>query len=723
MTRNRRTVVEGGNEESSPNSPTGPLAWHLGVDIGGTFTDCVAIGGDGQIHHAKTLSTHEGSSDEGVLAGVELLGERAGSDSQALLSASTRFSHGTTIGTNLVVERAGARVALLATVGHGDVILMMRGNGRTAGLSPERVFNIHEASKPTPLVPRQRILEVQERIDVRGDVIVPLDVNALRGPLEDLIVRENVEAVAVSLLWSIRNPAHELEIRDLVCEIRPDMHVSLSHEVASRQGEYERTVATVIDSYIGPASSVYLDRLADRLAAKGLPTSPLIMQANGGVTTIENAKRGAAATIGSGPTGGLIGASTIARNMGHPNVIATDMGGTSFDVGLVVDGEPVVASTAVIDQYRYAMPHIDVMSIACGGGSIARVDPHAGSLQVGPDSAGSFPGPACYGRGGQEPTVTDADVVLGFLHPDRFLDGGMPLDAEAARRAIARVAEPLGLSLEEAAAGIIQVNNHAAAVLIRQRTVEAGLDPRDFVIYAFGGAGPVHAYGYAAELGARSVVVPLGNGASTLSAVGIASSDETRYFEKECQLRTPLTPDDLSPVLESVERQARSEMPGNEVVLERYALVRYAEQYYNEIPLTIGEGVLTAESCARLEADFTDEYRRLYGDGAVAVFQDIEVFGVRVRASVATPELRFNASGSGTGPAEPYEHRDIFWPTTNQWDRTPAYTGEALAVGQRVDGPALVELPHTTCAVAPGQSMEIDASGTLILHFATEETE
>ena len=485
----------------------------VGVDIGGTFTDCVALTPDRRIVHAKTPSTHATDPGEGVMAGVSELAEALGRPLSDFLGACGRVSHGTTIGTNLVVERKGARTGLLTTAGHEDALSMMRGGGRTAGLPFEQVFSVQRTAKPEPLVPRERIGAVFERVDRDGRVVAPLDEARARRTLGELLSTHRIEALAICLLWSFRNPAHERRLAEIARELAPDLFVSLSCEVSPQLGEYERAVATVINAYIGPASARYLRTTASRLSERGLAGPFLVMQANGGVIPVGAAERAPLITLDSGPAGGLAGVAKLAGAAGHGNVIATDMGGTSFDVGLVVAGRPVIAETCVLGQYTYRAPHLDVRSIACGGGSIAWVDPHTSSLRVGPHSAGSDPGPAAYGRGGREPTVTDADVVLGLVRADGFLDGRMPLDAAAARAAVARLGERLGLDVERTAAGILQVNNAAAANLIRQRTIQQGLDPRDFAIYAFGGAGPVHAFGFADELGVKTVVIPLGNGA------------------------------------------------------------------------------------------------------------------------------------------------------------------------------------------------------------------
>ena len=683
------------------------MTWAIGVDIGGTFTDCVGVDPDGRLHHAKAFSTHDRDAAEGVLEALSALAAGVGMATDELLGQTERLGHGTTIGTNLLVERRGARVALVTTAGHADALGMMRGAGRTAGLPIDRVFDVRATSKPAPLVPRAAIGELHERVSADGAVIAPLDETRAREMLRALLDGDAYEGVAVTLLWSFRNDVHERRVAEFVSELAPGAFVSLSSQTAPRQGEYERTVAAVINSYVGPASVAYLDRLADRLREAGFTGELLVMQANGGVADVAHARTRPIKLIGSGPAGGISGVSLLAGRSGHANVIATDMGGTSFEVGLLIDGRPVVAGQQVVEQHTFHQPHLDARSIACGGGSVAWVSADGG-LRVGPRSAGSTPGPAAYGRGGTEPTVTDADVVLGFLDPDAFLSGDMRLDADAASRAVAAIAEPLRLSVIEAAGGILRVNNHAAATLIRQRTLEQGLDPRDFVVYAYGGAGPLHAWGFAAELGVGQVIVPLGNGAATLSAYGIAAGDLIQHHEIECRARSPLSAAELAAAVEQAEAAARASMPGLEPQLSRVALMRYAEQLLQSVPVILRDGVLDDAACGQLLEDFDAEYERQFGAFAKALFQAVEVFAVRVEARVpgSVPKVK-RARRAATGV--PRSERQIHWPGLGSL-ATPIYDGAALGDDQRIDGPAVIELAYTTVPVAPGQRLSRDAA-------------
>jgi N-methylhydantoinase A len=696
------------------------MGYVIGVDIGGTFTDCVALTPEGRLVHSKALSTHATDPGDGVVDGIALLAQALSRPIGDLLAQTERVSHGTTIGTNLVVERKGARTGLLTTAGHVDVMSMMRGGGRTAGLPFEQVFSVHASAKPEPLIPRERIGAVYERVDRTGAVIAPLDEARARSTIRALVEAEGIEALAICLLWSFRNPAHERRLAELAREIAPGLFVSLSSEVSPQLGEYERTVATVINAYIGPASARYLRNTSARLAGNGLCNPFLVMQANGGVIPISAAEQTPLATLDSGPAGGLVGATSLARACGHRNVIATDMGGTSFDVGLVVDARPVIAETCVLSQYTYRAPHLDVRSIACGGGSIAWVDPITRSLRVGPHSAGSSPGPVAYRRGGTAPTVTDADVVLGLVRADGFLDGRMPLDAEAARAAIARLGEEIGLGVEQTAAGILKVNNAAAANLIRQRTIQQGLDPRDFAIYAFGGAGPVHAFGFAQELGVSEVVVPLGNGASTLSAYGIAASDMLLFFDQACDFELPADAGALKAALGELEARAlaAAKAQGLEparLAIERIGFLRYRGQFFQSLALPLPD-VESASFNATLRGRFNAEYARLYGEGALVMLQDVELFSLRVRVTLPLAAGPERLQRGGAAP-KPSGSRRVFWPGPMDWRETAVWDGAALRPGDLVAGPAVVELRHTTVAVAPGQTLVPDKLGNHVLRL------
>ncbi|MFD1516919.1 hydantoinase/oxoprolinase family protein [Pseudonocardia yunnanensis] len=693
------------------------VIYFIGVDIGGTFTDCVLVDRGGAQRTAKALSTKD-DPVSGVMAALARLAEVTGVDLPTLLARTSRFGHGTTIGTNAVLQRQGARVGLVATAGHSDALTMMRGSGRVAGRSIEEVFSVHGSRLPGPITVPGAVLEVHERIDASGAVVVALDTETAVEDIRRLIAEHRLDSVAIALLWSFANPEHEQALAEAIAAVAPDVFVSSSAVVSPRLGEYERTVATVMNGYVGPACSRYLGRLAERLGEAGMAEPLLVMQSHGGVLPAAAAAATPLGTIDSGPAGGLAGVAGLARTYRHDRVVATDMGGTSFDIGLVIDGKPVMAQENVIDQYTYRLPHLDVRSVACGGGTLAWFDEATGGLRVGPQSAGSEPGPACYGRGGTRPTVTDADVVLGLLRPEAFLDGRMPLDRDAAVAAIGGLATQLGLPLEDTAAGILRVNNMRAAAMIRQQTLENGHDPRDYVLYAYGGAGPVHAFGFAAESEVREVVIPLGDGASTLSAYGITSSDVVIYRELERGLLAPFEGERaevLAAAVAEVDVAARADLKAagidaGDAVVEVDALMRFREQLMHSLEIPVsrpGPDVGT-----RLLADFDAEYVRRYGSGGTAMFQGIEVFAFRARASVAAAIPTPTATvGRSSAPAS----TDVYWPGRG-WTATDVHRG--IPAGT-VTGPALVELAHTTIAVPPGASLATGGRSELRLQLST----
>jgi N-methylhydantoinase A len=678
----------------------------------------------GRLYYAKAATTQEDFA-VGMFAALAALAEECGTTVTDLVAGTERLSLGTTVGTNLLVERRGARTGLLATAGHGDSILMMRGTGRTAGLEPDLLFHPQATAKPVPLTPRALIAEIDERMDYKGDEIVPLDEEAVEAAVCRLVREAGVTAIAIAFLFSFKNPAHELRAMEIVRRVAPDVYVCCSHQVAPRLGEYERTVATVINSYVAPASAAYFGRAADRLRETGLRHPLLVMQVSGGVLPAAKAAEIPLTSLGSGPVGGLIGSLSLARRLGHTNIIATDMGGTSFEVGLIIGGEPLVGDENVIDQYRYRLPRLETTSIACGGGSLARLDPHSRSIRVGPESAGAEPGPVCYRRGGTEPTVTDADLVLGLLSADGFLGGRMPLDREAAVAAVAALGEQVGLGPDETAAGIVRINNTRAAELIRQQTVVRGYDPRDFLVYAYGGAGPLHAFAFAQELGVKGVVVPLGNGASTLSAYGCSTSDLVLNIEREQVLFAPFPVDELNSLVAELESRALASMSGmgrgaGEVEIERYGLMRYSGQWLHSLLVRLPPGELTAEALERAVDDFRSMYDTLYGSGAGLVSQGVELITTRIHAVVrlSRPDQAVEKASRKPLPrVGRLGTREIFWPDHMGRLESEVFDGRQLRHGNRVPGPAVIELPYTSIAVGVGQTLDCDVFGNFVLRL------
>ena len=529
-----------------------------GIDIGGTFTDCAIVDDRGRITTAKVPSTPANPA-EAFVAALASGADALGITLAELLGSAEQVMHGTTVATNIVVQRRGAKVGLLATVGHGEAILHMRGTGRTVGVTVDRMLDIPASNKPEPLVPRALIREVVERVDCDGDVVVQLDEASAERAIREL-VDAGVEAIAICFLWSFTNPAHERRVKELVEQLAPGVYVTASSDVAPVWGEYERTVATVLNSYVGPATQTYLDDVTRRIREAGFDRDVMIVECTGGVVPAPLAGKEALFTLGSGPVAGIMGSAYLAAEIGIRDVIAVDMGGTSFDIGLVRDGRPVTTDISVVDQYQYFVPAVDVRSIGAGGGSIAGVDEVSGGLLVGPESAGAVPGPACYSRGGTRATVTDADLLLGYLDPEFFLGGRMTLDRELAEKAVAGVAAAVGMSPVATAAGIVKVVEFAMADLIRKVTIERGFDPRDFALFIYGGAGAVHGVVLAQELGIKKVVVPMGTAAGVWSALGAASANVVHVYRVSNPQSAPFDVEQLNAVYGQLETQARAEL-------------------------------------------------------------------------------------------------------------------------------------------------------------------
>lgn len=690
----------------------------IGVDTGGTFTDGFVSGEDGTIAAAKSPSTPPDFS-RGFLDVIDELAKELGVQTPDLLSKTKYIIHGTTSTLNAVVTGDVAKVGFLTTRGHADSISMMNLEGRYAGLDPEQIQNISRTNKPEPLVQRSLVEEIDERIDYKGSVVVELDESGTRQAVARL-VGQNVEAIAVSLLWSFLNPIHEIRIREIVNEIAPGMYVAVSHEISPRIREYTRNSTTIINTQVGPRLAAYLSPLEVELRNRGLAGSLLVMQGSGGCVQAAQAPKYAVSTLGSVLTGGVVGCVHLAKALGHRNIISTDMGGTTFLVGLIQDGKPITTTTTVLNQHQINTPMVDVHTIGSGGGAIAWID-GGGNLRVGPRSAGARPGPVCYAEGGSEPTVTDADLVLGIINPDNFLGGRKKLSKKLAEDAIrTKIAEPLGLTVEEGAAAIYTIQNAQTADLVRKVVVNSGHDPRDFVIYSFGGAGPVHAASYSADIGSPEVLIPLGTTAAVFSAYGLASSDIVLTAEASDPSNWPVAPATINECYGRLEQELRSRMQEQGLEFQTIEYVREAEIRYTmqmaEVTTPVPAGVLDAKAIDAVGAEFEALYERLYGKGSGFADAGLQVITYRVRAvgmlpiRTKLPDLEIAA-----GAPESSGTRRVFLDVRKGWQETKIYDYQALKVGAKVDGPAVVETPTTTIAIPEGSRGTVDRLGNLVL--------
>ena len=616
--------------------------------------------------------------------------------------------HGTTITTNAVLTGGGARTALLTTEGFRDILQMRRG-------VKEGDQYDYRIPQPRPLIERRQVHEVPERIDFRGQELTPLDEHALRE-IAAALREDDVEAVAVSLLWSFVNPAHEQRAAEILREALPEAYVSLSSEVIPQLRVYERSSTTALNAYVGPVLSRYLDELGQRLADGGFAGTLLIMQSNGGVMTPEFSSRFAVNTLLSGPAGGPEAGVSYGALHGIEDLMTVDMGGTSFDVALVEGGQAVTTTEGQVGGHRVALPTLDIHTIGAGGGSIARVD-EGGLLTVGPQSAGSDPGPASYGRGGSRPTVTDADLLLGYLDPQMFAGGDIPLDVERARTTMAdQVGEPLGLSVQQAAQGVYTLVNTTMANAVRFISVERGKDPREFALVVAGGAGPLHAGPIAAELGIPLVLVP--RESSVFCAAGMVISDlKHDYVRTFARALDAEAVDEANGMLAQMADEARETLRGQGVGEERIAVRVSADLHYvgqfHEVEVEADGASLALDA---LQGAFHRRHHALYGHSVPGA--PLELINVRVRAEGRTskPSYAPRAQESEDPSAARKGERPAIFDGVEH--RTPVFDGLALRHGNRLEGPALVEQPTTTIVLPPGFVLECDRYDNYLLHPA-----
>lgn len=655
----------------------------LGVDVGGTFTDAVLID-DGAVHTAKVPTT-PGEESAGVMTAVGAVLERAGADAADVAV----FAHGMTVGTNALLEERGARTALIATRGFADLLEI----GRQDRPHLYRLC----APKPVPLVEPALRLEAEERIAPTG-VITALTEDERRR-LATRVRESGAESVAICLLFSYLDPTHERSLAEHLRAELPGVHVSASHEVLPRFREYERCSTTTIDAYLSPLLGRYLGRLEEAAATAGLP-SPLVMQSSGGVAPAAEAGRAGAWSVLSGPAGGAVGAGLLSRAGGDGNVLGFDMGGTSCDVCVVEDGEVRRTGSRRVAGRTIQLPMVDVHTVGAGGGSIGWRD-SGGALRVGPRSAGSDPGPACYGRGGTEPTVTDADLLLGHLAADSRLAGGVALDARAAEAAVSALADSLDLEPLEAAAGIVRVADQEMLRALRVVTVERGIDPRRFALMPFGGAGPMHAAAIAAELGIETILCPRAGG--VLSAFGLCASERRRDTARTVMLSggdltAARVAEEVGALIAATD--AEFEQAHAEVVYE----MRYAGQAF-ELPVPGSTDPDPVDLRQRFEELHEERYGHRDPEGEVVLVD------IRLALVVPGPDLRPEAAATG---APERTSRPVRFGA--EWIETPVLRGEPGA-GTAANGPVVFELPETTLVLPPHWRAEVDAAGTIVARF------
>jgi N-methylhydantoinase A len=687
----------------------------IGVDTGGTFTDTVVTTDEGTVALGKALSTPS-AVEVGVLDSLRDAARGARRTLGELLAGTDVLAHGTTVGLNAVLTRRGARVGIVTTAGFESTFAIAKAN-KIIGLDERELRTPVRWDKPAALVAREAVVGVRERIDRNGDVVVPL-VEADVAHAVDRLRALGVESVAVCLLWSVANPVHEQRVADLLSRVAPDLRVAVSSELAPRIGEYERMSTTVLDAYVGPLMSNYLARLEKLLRDEGFGGELLVMRMDGSVQPAALVGRAPVAALQSGPVAGVAAARMLGVRLGHPDVITADVGGTSFDVGLVVDGDVRHLPRPMIDRHPIALPVVDVTSIGTGGGSVVWLDERLGALRVGPDSAGADPGPACYARGGDRPTVTDAAAVLGYV---TRLSGDLQLDVDAARRVLGeQIATPLGLTVEQAAEGVLEVAGEQMHDLVRRMTVQRGHDPRRFALYAFGGAGPQYVGRFARGLGVRAVVVPAL--ASELSAFGAASSELRVSVARDIP---PVVLADgialIDQLVRELEASARSQMgasftPGEgrgRFEVRRSIGVRYHRQL-NLVDVELPDHAVTSDDVPRLVQLFRERYERLVGEGTSNDETPIELVRVTVSLAAPAPDVR-PTRPLAAEDAEPVGTRAA-WFGGRRID-CPVHRWDALRAGDSVAGPAFVESSQTTVVVPEDLVASVDELGNI--HLST----
>ncbi|MGE5264613.1 MAG: hydantoinase/oxoprolinase family protein [Acidobacteriota bacterium] len=683
----------------------------IGIDVGGTFTDIVLIDDQrGKIHYTKVLTVPR-SPAQGVLSGIEKM-LRIANASMADLDYMVH-GHGTTIGTNALIERKGARTGLVTTAGFRDVLEIARIERPDEGLYDMTV------DTPEPLVPRFLRAEVEERIGAHGEVVRPLDEESVVRAVTYL-KEQQVETIAVCLLFSFLNPKHEQRVKEIARDIYPEAFVSISSEICPEFREFERSSTTVINAYLQPIVERYIRNLVQMLCEKYGNVEVRIMQASGGAMSAETARDHAVNIVNSGPAGGAVAGAFIGRLVGDDRLMTVDMGGTSFDIGLIIDGVPRVSSEGKFEGYPVKIPAVDVHAIGAGGGSIAWID-KGGALNVGPQSAAADPGPACYGLGGELPVVTDANLVLGRLNAEYFLGGEMKLYPEKAHAAIEKqIARPLGLPVADAAYGIIRVVNANMVKGMAGSSIEKGFDPREFTLVAFGGAGPLHACELAKEIGMRKVVIPLYPGA--LSAFGLVTSDIRHdYVQTVARAAVSVDPEALERAYAEMEAKARAQLSeekisDDEVDIYWTADLRYAGQAYElNVPVP-HSGRLTRKDVEATVARFHALHHKVYAYSSTA--DPVDVINVRLVGIGKVPEVRIpkhkrggkSARGAlkGTRPVY-YEGRGFI--------RAPVYERDRLKPGNLVKGPCIIEEIISSTVVIPGATAKVDTWGNVIINM------
>jgi len=694
----------------------------VATDVGGTCTDTVVFAVGEPVILGKALSTPPDFAT-GVLDSIKSAADQMGISVSELLANTSLFVHGSTVVDNAILTRDGAKVGLLTTEGFEDTLLVTRGGyGRWAGLTEERMKNMVKTDRATPLVERNLIHGVPERTDYKGSIIRELDESAARVSIKKLI-DDGVDAIAISYLWSFYNQKNEIRTQEIIKEISPNIYTSISSNIAPTPGEYERTSTTVINAYAGEIARQYIENLAELMKTNGYLGPVMIMQGYGGLLLASEASDRAIGMLECGPAAGVIGSKALGDLLNQKDVIATDMGGTTFKVSVIQGGQIEYAREPMIDRFHYTQPKIEVVSIGAGGGSIVWIEEETKIPRVGPRSAGSRPGPVCYGLGGEEPTLTDVFMLIGYMDPNIFLGGSMNLDKEAARKVFdAKIAKPLGLSVEEAAYGIFRVATAQITDLIREITVERGLDPRDFVMHAFGGSCGMVSTTFGAELGVKKIVIPYT--ASVNCAFGLISADIVHEYSvvKTLQMPSPLSefPPLFEPMREKALKTLASEgFTGDQVVLDWSVDLRYSRQVHEVTTPLKAPLPLTSDGLEILSRDFESLYERKYGKGSAFREAGIEMtqFRLTARGLLNHPDMSAAKTVGEDSSAALTGRRKIFVEAKSAMIESDIYDFTLLNPGNVIKGPAVIHTPITTIVLQDNQKSVMDQFRNIIVEL------
>jgi len=696
------------------------MEYIVGVDIGGTGTDCVVMDEKGTLTVGKAFSTPPDFT-EGVLNAVQIAAEKLGINLATLLGDTRLFLHSTTVAENAVVDGTLAKGALLVTRGCEEILFMTRGAyGRWSGLTEDEVKNPVETDKLPPVIPFSMIKGIRERTDVRGKVLVEPDEAEVKEAVKEL-VDKGAESIGVCLLWSFVNSANEDKVGEWLQKLHPELFFTLSNKLAPILGEYERTSTVALNVGLGPMVYKYLTNLRNALDNNGFRGTLLIMQAYGGLLPREEASARPVGMIESGPVSGLVGSKSLGDTLGFNNIVAADMGGTTFKAGVIREGLIEYQRAPMVLRYHYVLPKMDVVSIGLAGGSIISIDPRTKAPKVGPRSAGAHPGPVCYGFGGKEATVTDMDLILGYLNSKFYMEGRAALDIEGARQAFkSQVADPLGMNTLEAACALCRLTNSLLYDLLHKMTVEKGLDPRDYVLFSYGGTAGMHLAAVGQELEMQRVIIPYA--ASVQGAYGLVSADIVHEDQVTSPMRYPVEVEKVNKIfqglIDKTVAQLKSEgFNEKDIVIQRAIDMRYRRQVHLVTAPVEAQGTMTDKDLERTCDNFERLYEERYGKESAYREAGIEmaIFRVRAIGALGKPQIKGEKLAGPDPKAAFVESREIYCDNIKAIREAKGYDLEKLLPGNEVEGPGIIWTPITTIVVNPGQKATIDAYKNIIV--------